>query len=62
MDDAKNESGGGYGFFLGIVVLVGFLAFLFFYGLPFVTKSLQQTPAVQIPDSIDVNVTVPKEE
>jgi hypothetical protein len=60
MNSTENENtgGGGYGFFLSMVLVIGFIAFLFFYGMPFITRSLQQTPTIQVPDKVDVNVNM----
>ena len=50
-----NEGGNGMGFFLGVIVLVVFVILLLFYGLPYL-RSFYQTPQINVPNKIDVNV------
>ncbi len=58
---SSTDSGSGLGFVLGIILLVAFFLLFFFYGLPLVTQSLNQsTPSVQVPDKVDVNVNTPQ--
>lgn len=61
---APSESGGGSGFLIGIIILVGFVAVLLYFGIP----ALKQmgpvqvnvpAPEVVVPNKIDVNVTQP---
>lgn len=54
----SNDSGGGMGMIIGLVVLV-VLAYLFFvYGLP----ALKQigSPQINVPSEIDVNINQPE--
>lgn len=55
---AQSDSGSGMGFVFGIILLVVFFAALFYYGLPMMRQS-SQSPTIQVPDQIDVNVTQP---
>jgi len=74
---SSNDSGGnGLMFLIGVLVLVGFMAALFYFGYPIVRNMTQQSqisvptpqvnveapqaPQVVVPDKIDVNVTQPK--
>ena len=53
---ASNDSGGGMGIIIGVVVLIA-LAYLFFvYGLPAIQSMQVGTPQINIPSKIDVNV------
>lgn len=45
---------GGMGFLLGVILLIAFLALLFFYGLPYL-NSAAQGPNITVPDEINVN-------
>jgi hypothetical protein len=60
VEHVHDSGDSGMGFFLGILLLIGFLAFMFYWGLPYVRNfaSQQQNGGVQIqvPDKIDVNV------
>ena len=57
---AQSDSGSGMGFVFGIILLVVFFAALFYYGLPMMRQSSQsQSPTIQVPDQVDVNVTQP---
>lgn len=50
-------SGGqnGYGFLLGVVILILFVVFFLYYLLPMMRQSTS-APQINIPDKIDVNV------
>lgn len=53
-----NDSGGGSGMIIGLIILVVF-AFLFIvYGLPALRqlKTPQITPQINVPNKIDVNI------
>lgn len=52
-----NERENGLGFFLGIILIIVFGIVFFIYGIPFI-RSFQgtQTPQINIPNQIDVNV------
>ncbi len=51
-----NDSNGGMGMIIGLVVLI-ILAFMFFvYGLPALRNIRVGTPQINVPSSIDVNV------
>lgn len=50
-----NESGGP-GFLIGVIALIGFVLILLYYGLPAIRNMSVQTPQVNIPNKIDVNV------
>lgn len=52
----SNDSGGGRGMIIGLIVLV-VLAYLFFvYGLPRIQNMQSGTPQINVPSEIDVNV------
>ncbi len=52
----------GSGFLLGVVLLIAFLALLFFYGVPALGSAFRaNTPSVQVPGKIDVNVNNPSQ-
>ena len=54
---ANNDNNSSTGLILGILILVAFLAILFFYGLPALRSATQQSaPQINVPDQIDVNV------
>lgn len=50
-----NDSGGP-SFLIGILVLIGFVLIFLYYGLPALRSMGSQTPQVNIPNKIDVNV------
>ncbi|MCX6731262.1 MAG: hypothetical protein NTZ55_05425 [Candidatus Roizmanbacteria bacterium] len=50
-----NESGGS-SFLIGIIIFIGFVLILLYYGLPVIKNMSVQTPQVNIPNKIDVNV------
>jgi len=53
---ARSSKGGSdMGFLLGIVLLIVFGALFFIYGLPYL-NGVTQTPQINVPNKIDVNV------
>ena len=52
------SEGGGYGFLLGVILLIVFAVLFFLYGLPYLTQSFSG-PQVTVPGQIDVNVNTP---
>ncbi len=57
---APNESGGGMGMIIGLIVLV-VVAYLFFvYGLPSIGRMQVGAPQINVPGKIDVTVNQPK--
>ncbi len=50
---------GGMGFLMGIILLILFVFALLYYGLPML-RNATTTPAVTVPDQIDVNVNQPQ--
>ncbi|HOZ03491.1 MAG TPA: hypothetical protein PKX78_03285 [Candidatus Woesebacteria bacterium] len=62
------QESGGNSFLIGIIILVGFVAILLYFGLPYLRQSDQvevnvpapevniPQPDINIPDEIDVNV------
>jgi hypothetical protein len=59
---APAPDSGGSGFLIGIIILVGFVAVLLYFGIPAIKRMgpVQlnvPAPQVVIPDKIDVNVT-----
>lgn len=47
---------GGYGFLLGIILLIAVLFLLFYYGLPRLSAGLGGGTQVNVPDHFNVNV------
>jgi len=59
--DANNGTPAGMGFLLGIILLIVFLVFLFYYGIPALSRGIRSTaPQVNVPGKIDVNVNTPQ--
>lgn len=57
----STDNGSGLGFVLGIILLIAFFMLVFFYGIPLLTQSFNQSvPSVQVPGKIDVNVHTPQ--
>jgi hypothetical protein len=52
------ERDSGYGFLLGVILLIVFAVLFFLYGLPYLGRSFSG-PTVQIPDKVNVNVNTP---
>lgn len=52
---ATNERSGGFGFLLGVILLIVFAVLFILYGLPMLTNAVSG-PQVTVPDRIDVNV------
>lgn len=54
------REGGGSGFLVGIILLIIFVILFIFYGLPYLGQagggSGTQTPQVNVPEQVDVNV------
>jgi TRAP-type mannitol/chloroaromatic compound transport system permease small subunit len=50
-----NESGGS-SFLIGVIILIGFVLLLLYYGIPAIKNIGVQTPQVNIPNKIDINV------
>lgn len=55
---AQSDAGSGMGFVMGILLLVVFFAALLYFGLPMLRNSSSQ-PSINVPESVDVNVTQP---
>lgn len=58
VNNPPSQSGGnGMGFLLGIIVLIVFVIALIWFGLPMINRATQsQSPQINVPDQIDVNV------
>ena len=52
---ADSSSGNGMGFFLGIILLIVFVAILLMYGLPYLANSMRG-PQVNVPSKVDINL------
>lgn len=67
----SSENNSGVGFLLGIIILVAFVFFLFYYGIPIIRNMTQQAPPataqptppapdngidIDIPDEVDLNI------
>ena len=57
----EGGNGGGFGFLIGIIVFIGFVAVLLYFGIPAIKRMgpVQvniPAPQVVIPDKINVNV------
>jgi len=62
---ATENTGGGSGFLIGAILLIGFVMVLLYFGIPALKRMgpvQLNIPATQVvvPDKIDVNVTMPK--
>ncbi|MFH0864428.1 MAG: hypothetical protein V1858_05085 [Candidatus Gottesmanbacteria bacterium] len=62
---APTQDTGGFGFLIGIIVLIGFVAVLLYFAIPAIRNmgAVQvnvPAPQVNVPSKIDVNVTQPK--
>lgn len=53
---APNDSGGGMGFLLGVIILVAVGVLFFIYGLPYLQQLTSGGVQVNVPK--DINVTV----
>ena len=58
---APTADTGGSGFLIGVIILIGFIAVLLYFGIPALRRMgpIQlniQTPKVVVPDKINVNV------
>lgn len=56
---APNDSGGGMGFLLGVIILVAVGVLFFVYGLPYIQQLTSGGVQVNVPK--DINVTVQQE-
>jgi len=55
----ENNSGGGMGMIIGLIVLI-LIAFVFFvYGLPAIRQMKLGSPQINVPSKIDVNINQP---
>ncbi len=52
----SNDSSGGTGIIIGLVVLVVFGSLFFVYGIPAIRQMTVGTPQINIPNQIDVNI------
>lgn len=58
------HEGNGFGFLLGVLLLIAFAVIVLFYGLPYIGNSFGNAggnsgavaPQVQIPDKVNVNL------
>jgi hypothetical protein len=62
---APAENSGGNSFLIGVIILIGFIAILLYFGIPAIRQMgpIQLTmpaPKVVIPDKINVNVNQTK--
>lgn len=53
----QQQNNTGMWVFLSVLVVVAFLALMFFYGLPFMARSLGTQ--FKFPDKVDINVIQP---
>jgi len=53
---ASKTDEGGSSFLIGIIVLIGFIMVLLYFGIPAIKNIKVPTPQVVIPDKINVNV------
>jgi hypothetical protein len=57
---AQDNSGGFMGMIIGLVVLIVLLYLFFMYGLPALKHLQIGSPQINVPSTIDVNVTQQK--
>lgn len=48
------DGNNGFGFLLGVVLLIGFALFIMYYGLPMIRNTT--APQINVPSQIDVNI------
>ncbi len=53
---ASNDSGGPIGWIVGLVILLVLGYLVYVYGLPAIRNTQEETPQINIPSQIDVNV------
>jgi hypothetical protein len=59
---SSGSDSSGFGFLLGILLLFVFLLFFWYYGLPMLRSAQSpQSPQINVPDQVDVNVTAPQQ-
>lgn len=54
-----SESNSGMGFLMGVILLIAFFLFLFYFGIPMVRNSFSGAGTgtqINVPDKVDVNV------
>ena len=56
----SNDSGGGMGMIVGLIVLAAIVFLFFVYGLPAIRQMQVGTPQINIPSKIDVNINQSK--
>jgi len=56
INNPSSDSGGGMGMIVGLVILLVLGYLLWVYGLPALRNMQTQTPTINIPSKIDVNI------
>lgn len=51
----SSQGNNGFGFLIGVIVLIVFVVLVLMYGLPYLQTSLS-SPQVTVPEKIDVNI------
>ncbi len=57
---APAENTGGSGFFIGVLLLIGFVSILLYFGIPAIQRMGPVQVNVPMPNKIDVNVAPAK--
>lgn len=57
----SNDSGGGMGMIIGLVVLLAIGYIFFVYGLPALRQVQLGSPQINVPSKIDVNINQPNQ-
>lgn len=60
INNPSSDSGDGMGMIVGLVILLVLGYLLWIYGLPALRNMQVQTPTINVPSTIDVNINQPK--
>ncbi|MBP7967071.1 hypothetical protein KAZ66_02245 [Candidatus Woesebacteria bacterium] len=50
------DNNSGMGFLFGVILLIVFMFFLFYFGLPAIQNSIGGGTQINVPDKVDINV------
>lgn len=57
---SQESSSNGMGLVIGAILIIAFIALLFYFGLPYLQNGFGGTTQVNIPDKVNVNVQTEK--